>query len=218
VRVDEFLSAYTTETQEAARRLWSDLRTSALWAKEAGRASFENVVHCFELATHRSEWDRKTARERAMWLADFEKTVDRLEKLISDAPATPKQWGYPVRDNVLMGFLHRFGVPLPPPESNEFFSMMLRAEEAADSLQWSLIDSLEHYRRQVRIDASGGPEVVSKPRDEKADRATFIVMLRRYSKESVRAIATITSVLFNDEAVDERLVRRLTAGNIPPVR
>nr|WP_019364632.1 hypothetical protein [Pseudomonas luteola] len=86
---------------------------------------------------------------------------------------------------------------------------MVEINNAADEENFTLCDVLEHYRKQVKFDAEA-KQVLKKPRDQKSSRAKFIVLMKKYSNLSMSSIATVAAVMFEDEAIDERLVRRLT--------
>ncbi len=208
----EALSQMPESVRVAAHRLANDDSTRPLWGAGLSRESFWHAVTEFEHATDRDHWTDKSQRERDAWLAKFEKTVDSLLELMQDAPHTPEAWGFPARDNVLMNVAYRMGIPLPPASDTQaFFRKMLDLETAADAECWTIADSLKHYREQQRMDCMA-KQWLKKPGDAKAGRADFIISMRQSTRFSTAEIATIAQVMFDDESIDDRLVRRLTAG------
>lgn len=202
------------EVRAAAMRLVKDARMRPLWGKSFGDREFWRALNEFEAAVDRDHWSDKSQRERDAWLARFEKTVDTLLELMAEAPTTPERWGFPVRDNVLMNAAHRMGVDLPSPDdAASFFWRMQALEESVDNECWTLADSIKHYREQQRGDCKAKQQL-KKPGDAKAGRASFIANMRAFSALTVPEIVTVAQVIFEDEAIDERLVRRLAAGNL----
>lgn len=208
------LAVSPPEIRAAAMRLATDARMGALWGKSFGDREFWRALNEFEIAIDRDHWSDKSQRERDNWLAKFERTVDALLDLMEEAPTTPAEWGFPVRDNVLMNAAHRMGVDLPPADDvSSFFRRMQALEESVDEECWTLADSINHYREQQRADFKAKQQL-KKPGDAKAGRASFIANMRAFSALTVPEIVTVAQVIFEDEAIDERLVRRLTAGSL----
>ncbi|MFB2820433.1 hypothetical protein [Marinobacter shengliensis] len=164
----------------------------------------------YDHATYHDNWEDKTQRERDVWLEDFEKTTARFLALMEDGPVPSEQWGFPIKDYVLMNVAARLGVNLPDHENVEaFFQKMLELEATVEKEKWSLRDCIEHYRQQVRLD-NDPAQLLKKPRDEKRARALFLITMREASRLTVSDIALVGWIIFEDEAIDERLVRRLT--------
>lgn len=208
----EIVSHCPPPVREAAVRLATDERMRPVWERGFSDGEFWYAVREFEQAIQRDHWTDKTQRERDAWLLTFEKTVNSLLELMSEAPRTPEAWGFPARDNVLMNVAYRMGVPLPPADDlHEFFRKMLDLEAAADAECWTIADALKHYREQQRSDCEA-KQFLPRPGDVKAGRAQFIIMMRESTSLSASELATVASVMFEDEAIDDRLVRRLTAG------
>lgn len=205
-----WLDACPAASREVAERLLTDDRMRRLWETKFTPAQLVMTVTEFEVATDRDHWSDKTQRERDTWQAKFEKTADALLELMQEAPTPPESWGFPARDVVLMNVIHRMGFPLPEGDSSEFFPRMLELEAAADAECWTIADALNHYREQQRADC-GATQVLRKPGDAKAGRAEFIVRMRKRSL-SASEVATIAQVVFEDESIDDRVVRRLTAS------
>ena len=134
----------------------------------------------------RDHWTDKTQRERELWAEKFQKASEAVLKLMRDAPRTPDQWGIPSSESVRM-----------------------------DAECDTLADALEAYRDQVRVDCKP-KQIVKKPGDSKAARAEFVMRMRDVRMQddrlSAQDVATIASVVFNDETIDDRLVRRLTSS------
>jgi hypothetical protein len=210
------LDIYSEPTKVAALRLLDDARVAEYWGKGLGAREFEEAVHCYTLATERDAWeawDKKTQRERLAWNRQFDKTVSRLIELMAEGPTPPEVWGFPVQDYVLMELLRRIGHPLPSTcESKAFFRKMSEFNAAVEDLPWTIADALLSYQKQVEINSTDAIVMVKKPRDAKAGRAKFIANFRRYSGCSAPVVAAVAGVMFEDVAIDERLVRRLTSG------
>lgn len=208
---DGWEDAQPEHVQLAIAKLRSDERMRPVWEAGFSQGDLWRAATEFEQASYRDEWASKTQAARDLWLAKFEKTAESFLELVQEAPRTPEQWGFPARDNVLMNIAYRMGVSLPPAEEQQgFFRRMLELEAAADAECWTLADALKHYREQVRID-SKPVQIVRKPGDAKAGRAEFIMRFRRSTNLSAQTVATVAGVMFDDENIDDRLVRRLTA-------
>jgi hypothetical protein len=209
------LTIYSESTVEAARRLLNDERAAKCWRDDLGAAQFEEAVHCYELATGRgawAAWDGKTRRERGQWKRQFATAITRLLGLMEEGPTPPKVYGYPAGDYVLMEVLRRVGHPVPSPgDADAFFRKMVEVDDAVEDLPWTIADALLQYRKKVEIDAENAILPLKRPRDPKAGRAKFIVNFRHYSGCSVPVVAAVAAAMFDDEVIDERLVRRLTS-------
>lgn len=208
---DPAMHGFEDATCEAFKMLRGDDRV-AIYASHLTPGAWREVLHALERATHRNRWDMMTNRERGSWKESFDATLTRLLQLMADAPTTPGDWGLPVRDEVLMNVLARAGVQLPADDASEFWSRALELQAGADKENWTIEDSLRHYARQVDIDMRGEGQHVRKPRDAKAARADFIVRVRRHTSLPVGAIVALAQVAFDDESIDDRLVRRLTSA------
>lgn len=207
----DFLVSYPEHVQVAAQRLLCDPRMQSNLGGKFCSTDFRRAVDEFEQATISDSWSKKSQRARDLWAHKFENAVTTLIELMDEAPCTPEQWGFPARDNVLMNVLYRIGVPLPEPEDSlNFYKKMRECESAANAECWTLVDALKHYRERVRMDCDQ-QQVLRKPGDQKAGRAEFIIHMRLSKHLSASDIATIASIMFDDEAIDDRLVRRLTA-------
>ncbi|NKF23068.1 hypothetical protein [Solimonas marina] len=206
---DGWLDFYPEFVREATARLLSHEDTKGFWPLGIDDPGLRMIAGQLEVALYDSPWDKKTQRERQQWLTKFEKTLDTLLQLMDEAPYPPKDWGFPVRDIVLMEAASKMGVSIPRRDDvPEFFREMLRLEDAVSAVDWTLRDSLQHYREQQLSDARVR-QALKKPRDAKASRALFILNIK--SKRTAREVAAIASVAFNDDAIDERLVRRLAS-------
>lgn len=208
----DWLDAYPDAVIEAVTRLIQDDRMKPLWGRTFTGSHLHRAAMEFDVAMARDHWTDKSQRERDLWLAKFEKTADTLLELMHEAPRTPEQWGFPARDNVLMNVAYRMGMKLPDAnDAQAFFGKMLELEAAADAECWTLADALNHYREQQRTDYQA-KQSLRKPGDAKAGRAQFIAMFKQATNLSSSTVATVASVMFDDETIDDRLVRRLTAG------
>ncbi|WP_447044278.1 hypothetical protein [Vreelandella sp. H-I2] len=170
----------------------------------------------FSRAIERDAWDQKTQAARDAWFLKFEKTLSQLIDLSDEGPRPMGGWGFPIKDNVLLASFNaiaqKFEIDAPlSTDTMEYFKQMLLAENAADDLGWSLADTLKHYLDQVKCDCTE-PQVLKKPADEKSSRAWFIIYMNDHGIFSKVDIAVISSVLFDDEGIDDRLVRRLTSS------
>ena len=205
-----WLDACPIASREVAERLLTDGRMRALWQTKFTASLLVTTVTEFEVATDRDHWSDKTQRERDAWQEKFEKTAAALLTLMQEAPTPPDQWGFPARDMVLMNVIHRMGFTLPNGESPDFYPRMLELEAAADAECWTIADALNHYREQQLSDCKA-TQVLRKPGDAKAGRAELIIRMRNRSL-SAAEVVTITQVVFEDESIDDRVVRRLTAS------
>ncbi len=204
------LDIYSTSTNEAAQRLLNDERAAHCWRQGFGAYEFEHAVHCYELAANRDVWDCKTDREREAWLRDLDRTAARLLALMSEGPL--QRTGFPVRAFALMEVFSRAGHPLPDiSESAAYYGRMCEIEEAADATGWTLVHSIRQYQHHVKL-VGGREQLLKKPRDPLARRADFIASFRLVSGCGASVVAAVAAVMFDDETIDDRLVRRLTAG------
>ncbi|MCB1635686.1 MAG: hypothetical protein KDI51_13935 [Xanthomonadales bacterium] len=167
----------------------------------------------FSQSLLRDHWDAKPQRERDIWMADFRKTLHRLLALMDDGPMPVGKWGFPVRGIALACVAIKLGVPFPEVDDADPHEVCVRLNEIeaiADSDGWTLADSLKHYLKQ--IETTDELQQLKKPRDPKSARAALIVGLRNqpFRRLSDVDVAVIASVLLDDDAVDDRLVRRLT--------
>ncbi|MGP9632780.1 hypothetical protein ACT3R7_06910 [Halomonas sp. AOP43-A1-21] len=170
----------------------------------------------FSRAIERDAWDQKTQAARDAWFLKFEKTLNQLIDLADEGPRSMDEWGFPIRDHVLMGafnaIANKFEIDAPQSSDTiEYFKKMNLAQSATDELGWSLSDTLKHYLDQVKCDCTE-PQILKKPADEKSARAWFIIYMNEHGMFTKVDIAVISSVLFDDEGIDDRLVRRLTSG------
>jgi hypothetical protein len=203
----ERLRPYPIETRDAAIRAlqhWGDLN----WPETLDPASFMEAVYAHEAAFAAGPWDEMTQRERDEWTRKFESTCDALVSLMAQAPRSPAEWGFPVRDEFLMHSLNSAGYFVPENDSGDYFREMLRLEHAFDESGLTIVHALNHYRKQVLVDA-GPPQLLKKPRDKDAIRARFIRHLSRYTHLTVAVIAGLTESMLQVEA-DERVIRRLS--------
>lgn len=203
----ERLRPYPAETRDAAIRglqNWGDSN----WPETLDPASFMEAVYAYEAAFATGPWDEMTQRERNDWARKFESTFDVLVSLMAQAPRSPDEWGFPVRDEFLIHSLRSAGFVVPENGSGDYFSEMLRIEQAFDESGLTILHALNHYRKQVLVDA-GPSQLLKKPRDKDAIRARFIRHLSRYTHLTVAVIAGLTESMLQVEA-DERVIRRLS--------
>lgn len=208
--LQERLQGYWPEAIEATLLLLTDKAMDSCWQRDFGMREVAEAAHLFELANNRDAWSDKTQRERDEWRAKFDKIVEQFITHVQDGPRTPSEWGYPVKDSVLMNLLYLAGYDVPEDE----IAGLVRAREIdaiADSLNWSIVDSLRHYQRQIHADCVP-TQPLKKPRDGKAARAEFIVGMVRYTQCSALTIARVAATMFQDPSIDDRLVRRLATG------
>jgi len=224
------------QVQAGMMRLCMDDRMRPIW--ERGILSWVHMAQAaeeFSASLDRDHWATKTQRERDLWADKFCKTVEILLELMEQGPVTPRQYGFPARDLVLANLARCLGatVPIEPSmepnkdgglddEVLEYWSRIMELESAADAEGWTIADALISYRNR-QLAAGSQEQLVRKPGDPKASRAQFITCFKdscshlhsiRDGKAlpplSAQVVATIASVIFEDEAIDERLVRRLT--------
>ena len=210
------LDIYSESTRAAARRLLDDARVAKHWGSGLDALAFEEAVHCYELSTGRcawGAWDDKTQRERAVWIRQFNDAVSRLIELMAKGPTPPEKSGFPVQDYLLMEVLRRVGHPLLSTRDDEaaFFRKMSEFNAAVEGIPWTIADALLSYQERVKFDSKNDLALVKKPRDAKAGRAKFIANFRRWSGCSASVVADVAAAMFDDAAIDERLVRRLTS-------
>lgn len=202
----ERLRPYPKETRDAAIRAlqhWGDSN----WPETLNQASFMEAVYAHEAAFATGCWEEMTQRERDEWASKFEGAVDQLVGLMARAPRSPEEWGYPVRDGLLMHSLRAAGFAVPANDSSDYFNALLKIEAAFDESGITIVHALNHYRKQVLVD-TGPPQLLKKPRDKDAVRARFIRHLSRYAHLPVGVIAGLTESMLQVE-VDERVIRRL---------
>jgi hypothetical protein len=167
----------------------------------------------FQLATTRNSWALTTQRERTAW-------AERLKKLYADflshlrcGPVSPEDWGTGIPAEVVFIVIDRLGylVPEPTEDGNSDYTEMLHEIHAAINEEGTTpIDLLGPYLECV-LEEAAAFQRLKKPGDEKAPRADFICRMKVRLGLSARDLAIIASILFEDEAIDERLVRRLTS-------
>lgn len=202
------LSIYSDAVRVAAMRLLEDLRADEAWQAGLTVGAYEDAVHTFAIATERSAWRMKSDREQREWADQFSATLDKLFRLMDEAPVTPKEWGFPARDHVLANVFYRAGVKFPDPKNiNEFYGKVLELEAAADAEDWTIVDSLKHYQSVVEYEYED-PQTLKKPKDPKASRAEFIQKFTQYQQYSANVVACIAMTLFDDESIDDRLIRK----------
>ena len=165
----------------------------------------------YEVCIQHGTWERKTQRERDLWLENYRKTVAYLIDLMNDGPRPPDSWGFPVRDTALVKMASHIGLEVPSSaEHAAYFKTILKLEDSVDDCGWTIVDALNHYSSQIEVDCKPS-QVIKKPGDVKAGRAKFIIRFRESTKLSTAAVALVASLMFDDEAIDDRLVRRLTS-------
>ena len=76
------------------------------------------------------------------------------------------------------------------------------SENAAD-----LVLAIQCYNAKIDFEIVD-QQLLSKPNDSKAPRAQFIQEFTRYNECGANVVASIAMTLFEDEAIDDRLVRR----------
>lgn len=205
----EWLSTLPDLIRAAAERLLTDFRVRDYWGQWLDQHHFGIVISEFIIASDRSGWTTLSQREREKWQNDFEETLDSLVTLIKSAPVPPDEYGFPVRDEAFKSVVKCLPITLPEVRHGIDASSdpIDDLEAIVDSLGYTIVDALEYFR--VRQRASFGDEqVLAKPRDDKAARAHFIAHVTAELSMPDDVVATITSVLFEDESVDDRLVRR----------
>lgn len=206
----EWLQAYPDAVQDGIRRLAADAGRFCI--TEFNTGELWRIAMEYDKAIHREHaWDHKTQAARDAWLLRFEKAASQLLSLMAEGPCPAEAWGFPVRDTALLNAatIIRCG-PEDPADGSESFRKVLELEDALDAGGWwTLADSIDRYRRQIRFDCKP-KQALRKPADKKAPRAAFIVGMRTYSRFSVDRIAEAARILFDDEAIDARLVRRLS--------
>lgn len=190
------------------------------------------AVNEFDQALRSDHWDSLTQREMDAWKVRLSKAVAELISLAETGPLTPKSLGLSVIPiEAQQEYLAALGIPL----GTEPYTLStigsadsalrrklgepLRIWEldgAARTSRWSIGEVLRMYEKQM-FRAGSSQQALSKPGDAKADRARFIVKLteichRYYDQPMQELVATTAAVMFEDEAINVRLVRRLTVG------
>lgn len=158
------------------------------------------------------------------------KAVDALIGLAEVAPRSPESTGLleflPL--DALKEFVAALGIELDNvPDSCITYSRERRRlgqplqtwelRRAATSSRWSITEVLRTFEETMFWAAEEEEQMLRKPRDAKAGRARFIVGLSRscqgyYGQPMQELVATTAAVMFEDEAINVRLVRRLTVG------
>ena len=163
------------------------------------------------VASWNRKWDLMTTRERNIWQKDFEETFNRFIELLENSPVPPESFGFPIKDNNLMNMLYLMGLYGQPESKEKYWSDMLFFESKTELLDWTIVDTLQHYKKNIEHGLD--EQLLSKPRDPKAKRALFIKLLHD-QKFTTKQIAIITRSVFSDENLDVRTVRRLIQGGI----
>ncbi|WP_189446958.1 hypothetical protein [Cognatilysobacter xinjiangensis] len=175
------------------------------------------ALYAFDRAATDDPWEQKTQRERREWMAKMDAAVDVLESLATEGPAPAEALPFPV----LRDLLRKLGVGVRGVAPNG--TAYSEGSNTVDHSQlwdlsrneWSIPEALRHYREQCH--RSWIEQPLSKPRDIKAPRARFIInlsdwLVSNYGAPLQDAIATTAEVMFDDDAINVRLVRRLTTG------
>ena len=202
------LNPYPESVQAAARRLAKLLP----WPASLGLYEFQQAVYAYGQMESRGEWDRKSQRLQDEWKADFESVTAKFLELIETAPCPPGQFGFPIRDVLLMHAIkHGLGKELPPEKSAEWWREMRDYEAAFDRSNLNLTHAIQHFRQQQRADW-GPPQPLAKPNDAHSDRVLFAINLWRYTELDDRTVAAIASQMMIETSVEPADVRRWTIG------
>lgn len=205
------LAAYPEHVQTACSRLLDHDEMSRHWGDEFNAGDFMQAVYAFDLATGRDAWGRKANGARKLWLKSFNSTVNRLKKLLTEAPLTPEAWGFPVRDGLIM---HAMSFVRETPRREDgapYYQVMWELERKLDQSGVTIAHVLDVYVMQQNIEAEP-KQIIPKPADADSDRAFFVKTMGLYTDCSVEVIASATTVVFGLEDYDHRTVGRRIRG------
>jgi hypothetical protein len=201
------LEPYEIGIQEAARRLLS-LKP---WPASIQLYEFQQSVYAYSEMAARDAWDQMTQREREIWKERFESVTTEFLDLIQRAPCPPENFGFPIRDVLLMHTL-KFALARDLPElgTADWWREMRDVESAFDRSGVNLTHAISHFRQQQRAD--WGPEQsLAKPRDIGSDRVFFSIELWRHTELEDRTIADIATQML-EKSVEAADVYRWTVG------
>ena len=203
--------AYNEYTHQMMERLIKDIDFINIF-HEFNSDSLVTIAEQFDhtIPTN-NNWDLMTSRERKEWSDEFNKIFKRFIELLETSPCLPSTWGFPIKDNNLMKMLHLMGLYEISLDKQQYWIDTLFYESKTELLEWTIIDSLKHYKKNIELGLSKQP--LSKPRDPKAQRALFIKLLHDQNFKT-KQITIITRSAFLDENLDERTVRRLIKGGV----
>lgn len=205
------LDPYPEPVRKACARLLDDLRMKEHWESGFNAGDFMQAVYAFDLATGRDAWGRKAQGAREEWLKRFNSTVAKLKELMTEAPVPPEEWGFPVRNGLLMHSA-KFIMEVPPPEDvAPHFQTMWSLERKLDESGVTLVHLIDHYAQQQNVDAAP-LQILPKPADADSDRAHFVKSMGLYTDCTDAVIATVTAVVFDLDSYDDRTVRKRIRG------
>lgn len=203
--------SYCEKTHYAIKKLIKDLDYISI-ADELKSDALEIIAMEYNYVVNQNrKWDLMTTRERHTWKKDFNEAFLKFIDLLETSPLPPDDFGFPIKDNNLMNMLYLMGLYESPESREKYWSDMQFFESKTELLNWTIIDTLKHYK--INIEAGISKQYLSKPRDPHAKRALFIKLLSD-QKFKNNHITIITRSVFNDELLDERTVRRLVKGGI----
>lgn len=142
------------------------------------------IARAYQLVTQKKDpWEMATKGEREKWCERFEKASVEMMLLLEQGPQVYVTYGIKRESSISMSAKGAFEV---------------------------LVDEMRDHMEIMR------PPLLKKPRDPKAQRAEFIVRIKRHLKWAkpktvltMTDVATITSIIFDDDAVTPSLVSRL---------
>lgn len=202
------LEPYSESVQAAAKRLVKLLP----WPAALGLYEFQQAIYAYDKMESRGEWDRKSQRLQDEWKARFEAVANEFLELIETAPCPPGQFGFPIRDVLLMHAIkHALGKELPAEQSTEWWREMLDYEAGFDRSGLNLSHAIKHFMQRQRADW-GSSQPLAKPNDAHSNRVLFAINLWRYTDLDDGTIAAIASQMMIDASVDPADVRRWTIG------
>lgn len=203
--------AYCEKTHHAIKKLIRDVDYIRI-ANDLESDALEIIAMEYHYVVNQNrKWDLMTTRERHTWEQDFNDVFTKFIDLLESSPLPPDLFGFPIKDNNLMNMLYLMGFYANPESKEKYWSDMQLFESKSELLNWTIVDSLKHYKKN--IDAGMSKQYLSKPRDAHAKRALFIKLLGD-QKFKNNHITIITRSVFDDELLDERAVRRLLKGGI----
>lgn len=192
---------------EAWRRLakineeggWYAEFLSGEWSEAFVRAAVSRLTQ----ATRVSEWDRLTKTEQADWLDGLDSLVKRLERHLATAPVP----------------LDRLGSFVPKTVTDQLDSAAAQGTRVDPwNVKWGLMDSLRDVASRQR-ELFAGDQWMRQPRHPKAARERFIFLLsgdceQLFGRAMADVVALSATVAFDDDAITEGLVRRITGKNL----
>ena len=222
--LDSFWAEMASESElELAKALVTDDRMTEAWERLAtnynrigqytsvfgtrdgwGETFLRAAVMRYSQANAPDPWDLLTRTEQLEWFDRFDLLTKQLTRHLGDGPLKPDSLGSFVPPPVLEQIM-------PPKEEG-------KVRKDPRNVRWGLSDSLELLSKRYR-ELFVDDQWMKRPRHPKSARERFIFLLsgdceQYFGQPLQKVVVATTAVAFNDDTVDERLVRRITSDNL----